>query len=334
METRANHLLIGSFVLLVLAAGFGFVIWLAKVEIDREFAYYRIIFDGAVSGLSVGGDVRYNGIPVGIVTEITIDPDDPSLVDVIIEVGSNTPIRTDTVASLEVQGITGVSFVQLSGGSPQSPILEATDDELPVIASIPSPLQELFAGAPELINRVIILVERLSLIVNQENRAAIGNIINNISALSDRIAGRGEEFEGIIVNMNALSGDLNTMVVKLNGLIDTLDRVAAGADDTLAVARGTLTTVDAVIDNDLPPLFTDVRAAAGSIDRLSRQIETYLIKHEAELDLFASQGVVEFTRLIEDARLLVASTSRLLEDLESDPRQFLFGDRTGEVLAE
>lgn len=334
METRANHLLIGSFVLLVVAAVFGFVIWLAKIEIDREFAYYRIIFDSAVSGLSVGGDVRYNGIPVGTVTGITIDPDDPSRVDVFIEVASGTPIRTDTVASLEFQGITGVSFVQLSGGSPQSPILEAEDDELPTIASTPSALQELFAGAPELINRVIILVERLSLIVNKENRATITNILNNASSLSDRIAGRGEEFEGIIVNMNALSGDLSTMVTKLNGLIDTLDRVAVGADDTLAVARGTLTTVDAIIDKDLPPLVADIRMTASSVNRLSRKVETYLTKHEAELDLFASQGVVEFTRLIEDARLLVASTSRLLEDLESDPRQFIFGDRTGEVLAE
>ena len=116
METRANHVVIGSFVLVVVIGLFGFVLWLAKIEIDQEFAYYRVTFVEAVSGLSLGGDVRYNGIPVGAVTAIEIARDDPSKVQVTLEVARETPVRADTVAKLELQGITGVAFIQLGGG--------------------------------------------------------------------------------------------------------------------------------------------------------------------------------------------------------------------------
>ena len=117
METRANHVVIGAFVLVVVLGLFGFVLWLAKIEIDQEFAYYHVAFDEAVSGLSLGGDVRYNGIPVGAVTAIEIARDDPSKVQVTLEVARETPVRADTVAKLELQGITGVAFIQLSGGT-------------------------------------------------------------------------------------------------------------------------------------------------------------------------------------------------------------------------
>src|SRR5258708_39065766 len=112
METRANHLLIGSFVLVLIAAIVGFALWLGKVHVDRAFSYYRIYFDGAVTGLSRAGDVRFNGVPVGTVSQIKVDPEDPQKVRVIVEVDPDTPIRTDTVAVLEWQGLTGAPLVQ------------------------------------------------------------------------------------------------------------------------------------------------------------------------------------------------------------------------------
>ena len=92
METRANHIVIGAFVLVVVFGLFGIVLWLAKIEIDQQFSYYRVIFEEAVSGLSIGGDVRYNGIPVGAVTEIKIDYKDPGRVQVTLEVAADTRV--------------------------------------------------------------------------------------------------------------------------------------------------------------------------------------------------------------------------------------------------
>ena len=111
METKASHLLIGGFVLIVVAGVFAFVTWLAKLEIDREFSRYLIVFEGSVTGLSRSSDVLYNGIPVGSVAAIEIDPADPSRVRVTVEVAGATPIRADSIATLELKGITGVSQV-------------------------------------------------------------------------------------------------------------------------------------------------------------------------------------------------------------------------------
>ncbi|MDP6342629.1 MAG: MlaD family protein, partial [Alphaproteobacteria bacterium] len=202
METRANHVVIGAFVLVVVAGLFGFVVWLAKVEIDREFALYRVFFDEAVSGLSVGGDVRYNGIPVGTVTAIEIARGDPGRVQVTVEVSRDTPVRSDTVAKLELQGITGVAFIQLQGGSPSAPPPGPAKDGLPpVIQSERSAIQELFAGAPELINRIITLVSEMTLMVNEDNRRAIASILANVEDLSGRLVKRGPELEQVIVDV-------------------------------------------------------------------------------------------------------------------------------------
>lgn len=323
METRANHLLVGGFVLIVIAAAFGFVVWLAKVDIDREFAHYEVFFEESVAGLSVGGDVRFNGIPVGTVTEIEIDPDNPARVRVLVEVASGTPIRTDTKASLAFKGITGVSFVQLSGGSPEQPLLEAErDGEVPVIASVPSALHELFAGAPQLIDRVIILVDRLALLVNDENQARFASILANVDGIMSEFDERMPELERILVNVDQMSGDLRQASKDLAVLVEN-------ADATLAVARGTITTVDGLIENDIRLLVRDLRGAAGSIDKLSRELDGFLQDNKEPLDLFASQGLVEFTKFIEEARLLVASSSRLVDELQTDPAQFLFGGRKG-----
>ena len=124
METRANYLLVGSFVLALTVGLIGFVIWLAKVQFDTQFSRYDIFFESSVTGLQVGGQVKYRGITVGEVTSISIDPTDVTRVLVTIEIEAGTPVRDDTVATLNLLSLTsGALFVQLAGGSNEAPAL-------------------------------------------------------------------------------------------------------------------------------------------------------------------------------------------------------------------
>ncbi|MDP6707931.1 MAG: MlaD family protein [Alphaproteobacteria bacterium] len=466
METRANHLLIGGFVLAIIAATFGFVVWLAKVDIEREYAYYNVYFEESVAGLSVGGDVRFNGIPVGTVAEIRIAPDDPSRVQVMIEVGVDTPVRADTMATLAFKGITGVSFVQLSGGDPKKPLLKpAKEGELPVIASTPSALHELFAGAPELIDRVIILVDRLAEVVDKENQANFAKILENVDGVTSQLNSSMPKFDKILTNVDGVTSKLNermpevsrilvnvdeitgelrvaskdvgqlikhldalaqnadttvtvarqtmttadelmkndvkailkrfdsvaanaditvtaardtmtraretmttaedlmkndvraliknldstvdsvdtTLTVArgtmttadelmkndIRGLIKNVDSVVLNADETVVAARDTMTTVEGLVQNDVKLLIKDFRSAANAFEKLNSDIDDLLLDNREPLDVFASQGLVEFTKLIEEARLLVASSTRLVDELQTDPAQFLFGRQKG-----
>ncbi|MEX0283073.1 MAG: MlaD family protein [Paracoccaceae bacterium] len=229
METRANYVLIGAFTLAGLLGIAGFLLWLANVQVNRQFAYYDVLFDN-VAGLSAAGAVRYNGLPVGQVVGLELDDDDPSKVRVRLEVDASTPIKTDTTAQLQSQGVTGVSYVALSGGSPDAELLP--DDGL--IVGERSALQSLFEGAPELLNEAITLVEDLHAVVNEENREAVSTLLANLSSASGRLDNTLSDFE-------SLSGDLSSAAREVANFTDRLGQLSDTAEETLTTATETLT---------------------------------------------------------------------------------------------
>lgn len=326
METRANHLLIGAFVLAMAAGLFGFVVWLAKVDVDRELDRYYVYLEGSVTGLSTAGEVRYNGIPVGSVTEIIIDPDDPRRVRVTIEVAGTTPVREDTIASLELQGITGVSYINLTGGDPESPKLRRKEGEaLAVIASRPSRFEAIFASAPDALEAFVVLVNRAALFFDEDNRQATAAILADLSTLSGTLASRSQDLGRILDDIEGTSGEMQEAAVTVSRVAAEVEALIRNIDATLAVARGTLAGADELMENDLRGLVTDSRTALRSVAGTSDELEAMIAENREAFRAFSSEGLFEFSRLVIEARFLVGSLSRLAERLETDPAQFLFG---------
>ena len=331
METRASHLLIGTFVLGMVAAAFGFIMWLAKVEIDREFDHYHIVFEGSVSGLSPAGQVRYNGVPVGVVQTIAIDPKNPGQVIVGIEVASSTPVKEDSIAVLEMQGITGVSYVQLSGGSPESPGLKIKPgQDRPIIQTRPSQIDQLFSGAPELINRFIKLVGEATKVFDDENRKAIGDILASVQEVTGTVSGRSDELDGILRDFAKTSNQLQAAVASSNKLMQSLDedaeRLTDSAEVSLAMLRGTLSSLDNTMEASVQPMLGQTKNTAASIEKLTDQLGVLLNENDEALSGFMGEGLFEFTRLVTEMRLLVDNLNRVTARIESDPAQFLFGN--------
>ena len=313
METRASHLLIGIFVVLFTSAMFGFIAWLVRAEVDRVVAYYDIEFTSAVSGLGVGGDVRFNGVKVGAVASIRIDREDSRKVRVRVEVGSETPIRADSVATLEMQGVTGVSYVQISGGSAQANMLPARSrGQIPVIPSKPSRIAELFEGAPDLINRSIVLVDRMADLVNEENRKHLGNIVADISKLTNAIARREEEIGRIVEALDRGSAEFSEMARSMRSVATKMDSTMNGVDD----------------------LVRDSRRAAASIASLSEEAHAILAENRRPIENFTGDGLAEIRRFVNEARILVGSIARVAARIEDDPSQVLFGSRESEFKLE
>jgi phospholipid/cholesterol/gamma-HCH transport system substrate-binding protein len=141
METRAPYVVVGGFVVVLVAGLVVAVLWFAQVQYREQLSYYDIYFTGSVTGLTPGSTVRYNRIPVGRVGEIKLDPVDPNQVRVTVELQGGTAIKSDTVAALELQGLAGGAFVNLTGGTREAPPLSRQPGErYPVIASRPSGL--------------------------------------------------------------------------------------------------------------------------------------------------------------------------------------------------
>ena len=159
METRANFVVIGALTLLTILAGLGFFVWLAQFQVNRQFDHYDVLFDN-VSGLSPASDVLFNGLTVGKVTSIELSDKHPGKVSVRIEVAARTPITDDTTAQLAAQGVTGVSYVSLTSGREDAPLLKRADGEVPEIIAKRSLIEALSQDAPELVAQSIQLVRR------------------------------------------------------------------------------------------------------------------------------------------------------------------------------
>src|SRR6056297_2296702 len=182
METRANYVLIGAFALAGFLGLLGFLLWFAQYELDRQFAYYDVRFS-SVSGLSRASEVRFAGLPVGQVADVRLSPDSDGTVLVRLEVAGDTPVRTDSVATIESMGVTGVSYVGITSGEPQSPLLTA-EDGIPEIDAGRSVLQSLTADAPRIIEEAVAVMENVRQLLNEDNQQKVQNILDNLEQSS------------------------------------------------------------------------------------------------------------------------------------------------------
>ena len=334
METRANHLLIGSFVLLATVGLFVFVIWLSRIELDRQYTRYDIFFEGSVAGLAVGGDVSYRGIKVGSVVGIDVDASDPSRVRTTVEIRDGTVIREGDRASLQLKGITGVAFVNIEGGQATSPEIAATSGEhLPVIPSRPSHIEQLVMGAPELVARSIVLVDRISALLNEGNQRHFSGILEHLDTVGASLASRREHVERIIDTADASRHDIAESVKLVRKIALKTDGLVDQASQTFVVAQSTFEGAEQVMTNDAKQLISALANTAQSVDRAAREVESITAQNKDALRSFAGDGLNEFTQFITEARLLVAGLARLAERFESDGARVFLGTRESEFKA-
>ena len=299
METRASYVVIGTFTVAVIFAAFLFALWFAQYEIDSEFAQYDIVFDSPVTGLSKAGEVRYSGIKVGEVKDLRLDPDNPGRVLARIEVDSATPMTEDTAATLEFWGLTGVSYIQLTGGTASSVPLEAPPGrDVPFIIATPSALQEVFAGAPNVLAGASELLVNLQDVLNEENRARISNTLANIETATASLADRSEEIGALV------------------------DNVSAASQDLAAFAR----TTNRLVEDDGAELIRNARDAADNVNQLAVTANAMLDENRAAIRTFSEEGLQELGTLVTESRQLLQSLDRVVGRLESDPARYLSGN--------
>jgi len=320
METRAHHLLIGSFMLAFMAGIVMFVLWLAKSEVDREVARYNVFFTGSVAGLGIGGDVRFNGIKVGTVSQISIDRDDTSRVRVTAEVSADTPIRADSEATLQLQGITGVSFLQITPGSPQAellkPVSSGDPSKYPTIRSRPSAIDTLVEAAPELLTRA-------ASVLSDENLKNLSGFIADLHSISQTLTSRQDAIGHAIDSFDQTSADIAKAASAAREVADKLDRV-------MGEAEATLKSTNRLLDGDGATAVHEARGAMTQLNAMLPQIRAMLDENREPVHVMTTEGFGEFRRLMSETRILVASLARVAQRLEDNPSSVLFGSHDAE----
>lgn len=268
METRANFILIGLFTLLGIIGSLVFFLWLASLQIDRQYAQYAILFEN-VSGLDPSGDVLFNGVGVGKVTSIAIWEEDPSRVYVGIEIDATTPVRSDTVGQLKSQGVTGVAYIELSGGSPTAPVLEAADGEVPFIKSERSTLQAIVDDAPDLISDASEIMTQLLALTGSDNQARVAQILSNLEESSGKLDGALEDFSQISTTVRKATAQITVFTDRLDDIGGAIETTLSSADTTLDAATRAFNEAETVLKGSNEAI-DSAQSAFASADQLMR----------------------------------------------------------------
>ncbi|MFC7291838.1 MlaD family protein [Hirschia litorea] len=309
METRANYGLIGAFVLLAMAAFVLFAVWISKVQFSKEYSVFDVVFEGAVNGLSEGGEVRFNGIKVGEVTDLGLDEKDPNNVIARIRVDSNTPVKADSRAELGLLGITGMTFIQIKAGSAEEPLLsKGIRPYPPRIKTDKTQLDKIFAGGEDLISSSTDTLNRVSRMFRDENVTRISNILANIEELTDVTSGE----DGIAEDARRAIQALEGAGIAMNEAAVAVDAASVQFDANVAL-----------MTEETMALLKDMQGVVETADGAVTSIEGVLID---ELSPDAQRVMRELSMTLQDVQMLVKRLDGVVGELERDPREFVLGD--------
>lgn len=208
MESKQNYFVVGCFVLTSIVAFFFFVTWLTGGSEDIEYVQYRIYFTQSVSGLNQGATVKYRGVEVGRIQTITIDPNNSERIRVNIRIQETTPVKTDTVATLKPQGITGLTYIELTGGSNALPKLQAKEGKVAVIPSTPSSFDQIVTNIPQLMDKLNVLAGQANKMFDDKNIEAFSSTLGNVQAFTKNINDNTKQINRLLEQTNVAMSNL------------------------------------------------------------------------------------------------------------------------------
>ena len=306
METRSNYAIVGAVVVALVIAMFAGVIWLSRYS-GSDNQHFDIFFKQSINGLAVGSPVAFNGVPVGKIEEIKLLPETPQFVRVRISIAEDVPVLKGTTAVVEGLGFTGVSQIALSGAMQgATKIVEIGPYGVPVIPSRVGGFGALLANAPELLNNVSKLTERLAEVLDTENRNSIAGILHNVDRATGVLADRAPEIAQTIA-------EARHMLVAATATLQKIDRLAG---DT-----------DALLTSDGKPLLADLRTAIKTAEATLQRVDELARAARPGLETLSTETLPETNRLIRDLRELTGSLGAVAAKLDEDPAGALLGGR-------
>ena len=297
MEPRAHHILVGVFTLVVATAAILFSLWLAKAGSDKATKNYTVVFTEPVRGLNRGGAVQYNGIRIGEVTKLELDPQDVSRVLASITIQSSIPVKEDTKARLTLTGITGSSVIELAGSTPDSPTLTSDNpDQPPIIKATPSPIAQLMAGGEELMTNVSELLINANAFLSSDNADHIGKSIVQLERLLSQLADGSE--------------DLPT-------LLSNLSRTTLEAEKMLKDARGLLAKEGSGV-------FAQANEMMQTLNSTTKELQKVIAENSPAINQ-GSQGFAQIAPAMQELRQTLANIKTITQELQNNPAGYMFG---------
>ena len=297
METRSNHVLVGTVVLLLLAGLLLFTVWLAGLS-NKAAKCFDVYFSQGVSGLNKGTAVTFSGVPVGEIKQISLLPARPEFVWVRIEVDADTPVLQGTTAQIKGVGFTGVSEIQLDGAVKGSrPIEQSGPQGCPVIPSSSGGLGALLNSAPELIDRIQRLTERMTELLSDKNQNSIADILENVDKSTRVLAERAPDLADAIADARIAARDAGVAAQRVGILADSTNRL---------------------VNEQGKPAAEDLRRTVASAQRAADNLDALIADARPGIQNLTKSTLPEANRLVRDLRDLSSSLSQFSDRLNND----------------
>ncbi len=297
MERNAHYALVGLISVLLVMATVIFVFWLARFQFTKQYDIYDVDFKGPVNGLSVGGQVYFNGIKVGEVTKLSLDKLDPNRVVARVRTSSDAPVREDSLATLEPLGITGVNFIQISAGTISKPLLKDTvsSGEVPVIHTKEGALESLLQGGGDVLTRTVEALNRVNKLLSDQNIANVSGTFSDVRAVADELK-----------DQRRMLGDVDKAVQSIDQTSQHIQTLSDSANDMLnGDGRRTLkNAADAA--EQLKEAAADARATLGKLQGPTAD--------------FATNGLPRISSAIISLQTAAESLNRVVNDIEQNPQ--------------
>jgi len=315
MENKAHYALIGTFVLLALFAIIAFVAWLSNAQFDQQFDEYEVTFNGAVRGLSQGSEVRFNGLKVGEVTKLGLDPQNSNSVLVDIQVAGDTPIDTKSFARLEPLGLTGLNYIQVFAGG----------DDFPLIKDLPGKGPRRIQGQMSQLDSF--LDDGGSIIESVQKALKRVNVVMSNEAI--------EDFHSILDNINQITGNLKEADIDTDLVNKTLIAIEKAASDVSGAALSVdkaADDFDVLITQDVRSAIARAEVSMAELDKALGSIETaadgtggLITDSRDAINRLSNSGLTDLEETIDAIRRTVVTLGRIADNIEKSPRQFIAG---------
>ena len=307
METRAHYVAVGTFVLAVIFLAFVAVLWLGSAEFGQQAKRYYIFFRGSVAGLNKGSQVQYNGIPVGRVVDIRVDPANLEQIQVTVEIDTSiVDIKSDARAFLDANILNGIATIQVRGGTREaSDLVPRPGHKYPVIIAGRSELEEVKASLPELVADLKEAAHGINALLDENNRRAVAEMLQSIRSITGAFVEPSKEVSEVVDNANKAVVELRTFFQDLDqsysnkgGLKDQLSQTLADAD-----------------------------RLAKNLNEASRQLQLVLQENRPGIRNFTQITLTQVSDLVTDLQRFVAGATRFVSEMERNPTRLLFGER-------
>jgi len=301
MERNPHYIVVGTVVLAATALAFLFILYLGRTQ--QEFDEYRVVFKEQVSGLTVGGAVRFNGIQVGEVRSLEFNEE--VLVEAIVRVDKTTPIKTDTIARLEIVGFTGLAVIQFEGGTPGAQALKEVVSGIPTLQAQQSGIGLLLTGSEDIIKSV-------NRVLSEENIKSITDIFSNVEEITGTLADSSEDIATSLANLSQLTTDLARASDDLDRLLINLNALASGEGaQTIVAAHAAI---------------TDAKILIGDL-------QSVIDENRNNINTFTATGLAQVGPGVTEIRRLVRTFDNFVKQLERDPAGYLLGEPVPEYKA-